>query len=245
MSSADPIPEPRASGGKSQGKKPAVTQATGKAATRKKAAKKKAVKRAVKRPVKKPAPSPAAKTGAAPAKARTDAPPASAPATEVAPKDVAVPRSGSRDVSGEFWGEEDKAPNRRGRRALRQHHIVRNVSVWSVLKVSVIFYLCAWIVILIAGVVLWRLSDQAGLIGNVESFWAEATGQETVEWDGSKLFRSWLMAGSVLALAAAAVTTLFAALFNLICDLTGGIRYTVLEVETHERRTRRAKRTRS
>lgn len=236
-----------------------MTQATGKPATSKKAAKKtpankpakktpakkKAVKRAVKRPAKKAAQRTPAKAGAAGTAARTEVPPAQVPATGAPARAPEAPKgSGSRDVSGEFWGERDRneAPSRRGRRALRQHHIVRNVSVWSVLKVSVIFYLCAWIVILIAGVVLWRLSDQAGLIGNVESFWAEATGQETVEWDGTKLFRSWLMAGSVLALASAAVTTLFAALFNLICDLTGGIRYTVLEVETHERRTRRGQR---
>lgn len=244
-----------------------MTQATGKAATsrmaakktpaKKKQAKKKAVKRAVKRPAKKAAPRTPAKAGAAGTATgtavrsaagtavRTEVPPAQAPTTGAAVKEPEAPKgSASRDVSGEFWGEEDRdeAPSRRGRRALRQHHIVRNVSVWSVLKVSVIFYLCAWMVVLIAGVVLWRLSDQAGLIGNVESFWAEATGQETVEWDGSKLFRSWLMAGSVLALASAAVTTLLAALFNLICDLTGGIRYTVLEVETHSRRTRRGRR---
>jgi hypothetical protein len=123
--------------------------------------------------------------------------------------------------------------------------VVRNVSVWSVLKVSVLFYLCTWVVLLVAGVVLWRLGDTAGLIGNLESFWAEATGQEVVEWDGRVVFRSWLLGGGVLAVAAAGFTTLFAVLFNLICDLTGGIRFTVLELEPNARQRRRAAKARA
>lgn len=262
MSSAEPVPENQAaenpstdgqpsgnetpgkksSAKKSAAKKPAAKKSPTKTASTKTAAKKsptkkvvakRAVKRPVKRPVERPVDDPVARPTILPAVERDDV---------VDP----APAAATSDVTGEFWGEEKvrsgeggAGRSRRGRRAMRRHHILRNISVWSVLKVSVVFYLCVWIVLLISGVVLWQMSEQAGLVGNVESFWAEATGQETVEWDGSVLFRSWLMAGSVLALAAAALTTLFAALFNLICDLTGGIRYTVLEVEQVERGPRR------
>ena len=47
-----------------------------------------------------------------------------------------------------------------------------------------------------------------------------------------------------LVVAATGFTTLFAVLFNLICDLTGGIRLTVLELEPSARQSRRAAATR-
>lgn len=117
------------------------------------------------------------------------------------------------------------------------------MSAWSVLKVAVPFSVCMWAVVLISGVVLWDVAQQTGLIDNAESFWAEATGSESVQWDGEVVFRSAVMAGGVLALASIGFAVLFAVLFNLICDITGGIRFTVLELEPRPSRAdRRARR---
>ncbi len=41
---------------------------------------------------------------------------------------------------------------------------VRKVDLWSVLKVSLCFYLAALGVLLVAGIVLWLLADAAGAV---------------------------------------------------------------------------------
>lgn len=151
------------------------------------------------------------------------------------------------DAHRRFWGEEP-TPNastakarvpRRGRRARRRQLVIRNLSVWSVFKVSVFFYACMWAVLLGAGVVLWRLGDQAGIIEKLESFWADATAAETVDWDGRVVFRAAALACAAMAVASVGFTFLFGVLFNLICDLTGGVRITVLQVEPRQTRAER------
>lgn len=188
------------------------------------------------------APATQAKVRIAPAAAPSDGAASARPAD--APSDDPVHRR--------FWGEDEPAPTRggraasgrRGRRARRQQWVVRNVSTWSVLKVSALFFLCMWAVLLVAGVILWEVADTSGMIEKVESFWAEATGSESVVWDGEVVFRSAAMAGAVLALASVAFAVLFSVLFNLICDMTGGIRLTVLQVEPRAPGERRAGRRR-
>src|SRR5262249_13821511 len=44
----------------------------------------------------------------------------------------------------------------------------RPIDLWSVLKVSICFYLCALIVMLLAGIMLWWIASAAGVVGNVE-----------------------------------------------------------------------------
>ena len=156
------------------------------------------------------------------------------------------------ETARRFWGEdgepssatggERRSRRRARRRARRVVRIVRHVSPWSVLKVSVPFFLCVWIVVVTAGVLLWSAGQQTGLVENAENFWAEATGQETVEWDGEVLFRGAVMAGGVMAVASTGFAVLFAMLFNLICDITGGLRFTVLEVEPPRKRPSRRER---
>jgi len=141
------------------------------------------------------------------------------------------------ETTRRFWGDAEPAPaapgrRRRSRRRGRQaEHVLRHISPWGVLKVSVLLSICLWIVLLMASVILWTVGRDAGLLGNLESFWAEATGKDSVSWDGEVLFRSASMAGGVLAVAGVGFAVLFAVLFNLICDLTGGIRLTVIELE--------------
>ena len=200
-----------------------------------------------------------AATSASPPTTDVDAPGATAAATAPVPLVTREESDGRAapgstlddDTARRFWGEEDEpaeaaAParrqRRRGRRARRVVRVVRHVSPWSVLKVSIPFFLCTWIVIVVAGVVLWRVGQQTGLVTNAENFWAEATGQESVEWDGEVLFRGAAMAGGVMAVACTGFAVLFAMLFNLICDITGGLRFTVLELEPPRPRPSRRER---
>src|SRR6478735_5455579 len=52
----------------------------------------------------------------------------------------------------------------------RYRQTLRSVDIWSVLKIALCFYLCALIVMLLTGVVLWWLASAVGAVGNIEKF---------------------------------------------------------------------------
>jgi hypothetical protein len=113
--------------------------------------------------------------------------------------------------------------------------ILRHVSPWSVFKFSLVFSICLWLVLTVAGVILWRVAQEAGVITNIERFYAKASGERTFEIDGRGIFRALSGAGVVLVAAATSLGVLLALLFNAVSDLTGGIRMSVIELETlHE-----------
>jgi hypothetical protein len=47
---------------------------------------------------------------------------------------------------------------------------INHVDLWSVLKVSVCFYICSMAVFMVALVALWVIGDATGVIGSVEKF---------------------------------------------------------------------------
>lgn len=136
----------------------------------------------------------------------------------------------------------DRADRRAGRRGLRReretvpikarqvHRLVRRVDAWSVLKVSLLFYLSVWLIGLLAGTILWQIASSTETIDNVETFVKELFGLEVFKFNGSQIFRASVVGGLVAVVFGSAFTALLAILFNLIADLTGGVRLTVLEV---------------
>lgn len=159
-----------------------------------------------------------------------------APADEAV---VAVVGDGDTGDEPEYVEVVDK---RRGRlKARKVRRVVRYVSPWSVLKVSVIFYACLWIIGTIASVILWRLAVTGGMITNVEKFVARLFGEKSFTIDGREIFRASAIAGVVLVFAGTGFTVLMSLLFNVICDITGGLRFTVLELESTRREVRRKK----
>jgi hypothetical protein len=127
-------------------------------------------------------------------------------------------------------------------RARKVQRVIRHVDPWSVLKVSVVFYFCLWLIVTVAGFILWRVVVATGTIDSVESFVAELTSNESYDIDGGQILRASAVAGLILVFAGSALTVMMTVLFNLLSDITGGIRLAVVELETAEpapRRTRR------
>ena len=180
--------------------------------------------------------------------------------------------------------------------------IVRHVEPWSVLKISVLFFLSLFLILCVASTVLWNAARSAGAIDDVESFitslgfgncedipgqdtsetpattpttvagaadqigGGEATsttlpaggepddpsalpdedgkcneGQRLVggfEFEDERIFQAFALGGVVLVLAGAAASVVMVLLFNLISDLTGGVRVTVLEEDPPSSRAR-------
>jgi hypothetical protein len=135
-----------------------------------------------------------------------------------APAETTVARRG---------GRRDATPLR----ARQVQRILRYVAPWSALKVSFFFFVCLWLIILVAGVILWAGASSTGAIDNVESFIEELFGLERFAFEGSQMFRGVLFGGFALVVVGTAFSALIAVLFNLISDLTGGLRLTVVEVE--------------
>lgn len=120
-------------------------------------------------------------------------------------------------------------------KARKVRRIVRYVSPWSVFKVSLLFYFCMWVVLTIASVILWQLAVQSGQITNLEKFLAKLLAESSYTINGRDLFRAGASAGVVLVFAGTGFTVLMSLLFNVICDITGGVRFTVLELESTRR----------
>ena len=128
-----------------------------------------------------------------------------------------------------------------GYRVRRVRRLVRHIEPWSVLKVCLVFYLCVWGLLVIATRMLWSAAEEAGTISKVESFIEELFALETFAFDSAQIFRIFVLGGLVFVVGGIGVTVVLVILFHLISDLTGGIRFTMVEEETavRQRRLRR------
>jgi len=123
---------------------------------------------------------------------------------------------------------------RRRPRVRRVTRVVRHVDPWSVFKVALCFSLVLYGVCLTAGVLLWNVAYTTGTVDNVERFF-ESFGWDTFKFKGGELYHNAWIAGLFMAVGLTGLIVLGATLFNLITDLVGGIRVTVLEEEVVER----------
>jgi hypothetical protein len=141
-----------------------------------------------------------------------------APPARVSTSAANDPRRPARNVLG-----------RRRIRARRVRRTIRHIDPWSVFKVGVIFCLCLYAALLLSVSLLWRAADSAGLLDNIESFFVDIGLFDDFEFKGDVMFRAAAIGGLVLAVASAAALVLMTVIFNLISDLMGGIRVSVIE----------------
>jgi hypothetical protein len=166
--------------------------------------------------------------------------PPQVPAAAVSPPTVSaawgdlVPPSAARPTA------QLRAPGRRPR-VRRVTRVVRHVDPWSVFKVALIFSVVAYLAVLTSGVLLWRVADSTGTIDNVER-WFTQFGWETFELRGGEIFDNAWVIGLFLAVGLTGTAVLMATLFNLVSDIVGGVRVTVLEEEVVERTASSARR---
>jgi hypothetical protein len=106
--------------------------------------------------------------------------------------------------------------------------VLRRVEPWSVFKLSLVFYLCVCLVLLVAGVMLWLGASASGVVGNIEGFFQDA-GFEGFTFSSGVLLRGFALGGLVLVVAGTIANLLLAMLFNLMSDVVGGIRVTLTE----------------
>ncbi|HEY7105562.1 MAG TPA: DUF3566 domain-containing protein [Acidimicrobiia bacterium] len=114
----------------------------------------------------------------------------------------------------------------------RYRQTINRVDLWSVLKVSVCFYICGMAVLMVALVALWVIGDAAGVIGNVERFLGDLLQTKDFTFLDGDILRGALLVAAVLVVLLIVVTVIAAAFYNLFAEIFGGIELTISEDET-------------
>jgi hypothetical protein len=107
---------------------------------------------------------------------------------------------------------------------------LRDIDAWSVFKVGLVFHAALYLVLMITGVLLWNVGSATGTINNLEQFMA-SFGWDSFAFKGGELFRGCAVFGLFGIVLGTGIWVLGAVVFNLITELVGGIRVTVLEEE--------------
>jgi hypothetical protein len=104
------------------------------------------------------------------------------------------------------------------------------IDPWSVLKVSLVLYLCFFVVTMVVGTGLWVAGRQAGAIFIIEDLIDVLLGTRgTYRFKDGEILLIASVVGPILAVLGALVTTAVAAVYNLVARLTGGLEVTVKE----------------
>lgn len=114
----------------------------------------------------------------------------------------------------------------------RVRHVIRSVDAMTVLKFSGLFYLSLYIVLLVAGIVLWSVASVFGVIDNIEDFTKELFGFEQFSFRAGVILRGSLAGGLIVVLIGTGMNLLAAVLYNLIADVVGGVEVSIVEEET-------------
>lgn len=106
---------------------------------------------------------------------------------------------------------------------------VRHVDIWSVFKLSLLFFFVCGIVWLVAVLIVWNVINAFGWVSQLESFTGKLVGG-SFRLDSGTLLRAALIIDLVAVVGFTIGATLLAVLYNLISDVVGGVTVTADEV---------------
>jgi Transmembrane domain of unknown function (DUF3566) len=111
----------------------------------------------------------------------------------------------------------------------RYRQTIHRVDLWSVLKISVCFYICGMAVTMVALVALWVIADAAGVIHSVEKFFGDLLQTKDFTFLDGEILRGALLVSAVLVVLQIVITVIAAAFYNVFAELFGGIEITISE----------------
>jgi Transmembrane domain of unknown function (DUF3566) len=114
----------------------------------------------------------------------------------------------------------------------RYRQTITKVDLWSVLKLSICFYICSMAVTMVALVALWTIADAAGVIQSVEKFFGDLLQTKDFTFLDQEILRGALLIAAVFVVLAVVITVIAAAFYNMFAELFGGIELTITEEET-------------
>jgi hypothetical protein len=110
--------------------------------------------------------------------------------------------------------------------------LVRKLDLVSVLKVSLAFYLCIFIVLVVAGAVLWNVAAAFGVIDTFDKLVRSLFALSSFKLHPLAAFMWGSATGAALCLLGTFFNVLAAVLYNLLSDVVGGVQ--VFVVSDHE-----------
>jgi hypothetical protein len=113
-------------------------------------------------------------------------------------------------------------------RPTRRRVTVRKIDPWSVLKLSLIFYFCVLLVVMLGLTVFWAVVIQMGLIEAVQELLSKVS-LELVRINGANIARVIFLIGLVNVVLWSGINVFMTFLYNLIADLVGGLKVTLAE----------------
>jgi hypothetical protein len=112
--------------------------------------------------------------------------------------------------------------------------VLRRVDPWSVLKLSLLFYVSTCLVLVIAGTLLWVAATSVGIVDGIQEF-MDSIGFVDFRFRAGQILQGATLAGLVLAVAGTFANVLMAVLYNLIAEVVGGLKITLAEDATAHR----------
>jgi hypothetical protein len=186
-----------------------------------------------------------------------------APAPFVDLEDVEAPVPGAKPPAA-LWRRPRRTRVGRPRKPAEGRWVnyrVRTVGPMSVLRLAGLFYLCVWLALVVAGVVLWNVGRSTETIDQFEGFitrlgaYGECVPEDSLDpgtdferdddcpdgsvlvdgfkFDDGVLFRATFFGGIVLVVGGTLLTVLVVMLYNLLSEVTGGVRYTATREPRH------------
>ncbi|MGH9127107.1 MAG: DUF3566 domain-containing protein [Acidimicrobiales bacterium] len=125
--------------------------------------------------------------------------------------------------------ERDRDRGPRVVQARRTRRVVRRIDVWTVLKMSVLFYFCVFMVFVVAGVVLWNIGGYFNVITSIEKFIRSLFDLKSFTFNSSVMLEGTVGGGLMLVFLGTVGNVLAALIYNLIADVVGGVQFVVLE----------------
>jgi hypothetical protein len=114
-------------------------------------------------------------------------------------------------------------------RLVRRDLMVRRVDPWTVLKISLVFYTCMLIVVMLANAILWAFIARLGLIQQVTEIAGALNIELTV--NTGNILQATFLVGVLGVIFWSSVNVFLAFLYNLVADLIGGLRIDLAEDE--------------
>lgn len=128
------------------------------------------------------------------------------------------------------------------RRGVRRTRVeVRRVGPFSVLKFSLIFYFCVFLVIYLALAIIWAILSASGVIDSLETLLGSifppaspsgeisTRGAPPIEIDSGQLFTWLFVAGCIGVVVWSVINVFIAVMYNLISDIVEGIEVTLAD----------------
>ncbi len=108
-----------------------------------------------------------------------------------------------------------------------RRQVVRRVSVWSVMKVSFIFYVLVLVVFLITGVAIWNVASDFGVINSLDKLVRSLFALSSFSLHPWSALAWGAATGGVLCFLGVLLNVVAALLYNLISDVVGGVKITL------------------